>query len=223
MIWQDQDEISAIIQRIGPVVLSTIPAKSGSRASELRRLVGRLLASDSATIDSASFVAEFKACLDEARNVGATWLAMGNVRLAALAESPASLSAKVLVQAIVRLSLAAEARLITDLTFVSRDDVENVARTIGSAFEQAAEVAADQAQAGVYMAIISLQADVTKYLTDQGRLLPRVVQYRFAQAMPALAMSQRVYGNGSRSDELRLENKVVHPAFMPLDGRMLAV
>ena len=220
MIWQDQDEITAIIDRMGPVILSTAP---GSTSSEVRRLVGRLLASESAVTDSASFATEFTACLDEARKAGATWQSMGNVRLAALAEAPVSLSATIMVQAMVRLSLAQEARLITLLSFTSRDDVESVARTIGAAFEQAAEVAADSGQAGVYMAIVSLQSDVTKYLTDQGRLLPRVVQYRFAQSMPALAMSQRAYGTGSRSDELRLENKVVHPAFMPLDGRMLAV
>jgi prophage DNA circulation protein len=223
MIWQDQDEVAAIIQRIGPVVMSTVEARSGADTSNLRRLVGKLLASDAAVTDSASFATEFKACLDEARNAGATWQSMGRVRLAALAETPQSLSATVLVQAIVRLSLAQEARLITLLTFTSRDDVENVARTIGAAFDQAAEVAADDLQAGIYMAIIGLQADVTKYLTDQGRQLPRVIQYHFAQVMPALAMSQRVYSTGSRSDELRLENKVVHPAFMPMDGRMLAV
>jgi len=223
MIWADQDEVAAIIQRIGPAVLSTVTAGAGSSGSELRRMIGKLLASDSAITDSASFAAQMIDCLNEARAAGATWVTMARVRLQALSESPQSLSATVLVQMIVRLSLAQEARLVTDLEFKSRDDVDSVAQTMAAAFDAAAEIASDDLQAGAYMAIISLQAAVTKYLTDTGRQLPRVVNYHVVQTLPALAMAQRFYADASRADDLRNENKVVHPAFMPRDGRMLAV
>jgi prophage DNA circulation protein len=91
------------------------------------------------------------------------------------------------------------------------------------AFNEAAEVAADASQAGVYMATITLQARVIKHLSDQDRVLPRVVNYSFQQTMPAPTLSNRVYGTGERYLELAKENKVIHPAFMPLTGRMLAV
>lgn len=223
MIWADRDEVSAIIQRIGPAVLSTAIAMGSAEGSELRRLVGMLMSSESAITDSASFAAQMIGCLNQARAAGATWQTMARVREQALSENPQSLSATILVQMIVRLSLAQEARLVTLVEFQSREDVESLARIMGSAFTDAAEVASDDLQADAYMAIISLQATVTKFLTDVGRQLPRIVQYHFAQTLPALTISQRVYSDGSRSDELRNENKVVHPAFMPREGRMLAV
>ncbi|WP_166304314.1 hypothetical protein [Bradyrhizobium sp. 2S1] len=223
MIRADRDEVAGIIQRIGPAVLSTVPANVGSAGSELRRLVGQMLSSNDVVTDSAAFATQMTACLNEARAAGATWTAMSRVRLQALSETPQSLSATIVVQMIVRLSLAQEARLVTALQFQSRDDVESVAQIMGAAFDAAAEVASDDLQAAAYMAIISLQATVTKFLTDVGRQVPRVITYRFPQTLPALTMAQRLYADASRSDELRNENRVVHPAFMPRDGRMLAV
>ena len=41
--------------------------------------------------------------------------------------------------------------------------------------------------------------------------------------MPALRMSQHAYGTAERYQELINENHVVHPAFMPREGKMLAV
>ena len=41
--------------------------------------------------------------------------------------------------------------------------------------------------------------------------------------MPSLRMAQRAYADPSRHEELIAENHVVHPAFMPREGIMLAV
>jgi prophage DNA circulation protein len=50
-----------------------------------------------------------------------------------------------------------------------------------------------------------------------------VITYGFTQVMPALRMAQRAYADPKRYAELIAENNVVHPAFMPRDGKMLAV
>ncbi len=220
MIWTDAREVDAIIQRIGPIVLSTAPVTDTTEAALLRRAVGRLLASDN--IEYQPFVERMRISLDLARHAGATLYTMGRVRLAALEEVPESLSAVAVVQAVVRLCLAQEARLVSQIIFASRDDVDATFSYITNAFSDAAEAASDALDAATNIAIIRLQADVIKHLTDVGRQLPRVISYRLGFPLPALAFSQRFYQTGDRADEVIRETKVVHPAFMPLTGRILA-
>jgi prophage DNA circulation protein len=47
--------------------------------------------------------------------------------------------------------------------------------------------------------------------------LPRIVNYQMPINYPALALANRIYADGSRSDELIAENETVHPAFMQRD------
>jgi prophage DNA circulation protein len=49
-----------------------------------------------------------------------------------------------------------------------------------------------------------------------------MVQFAFGGSMPTLVMAQRLYADASRADELRDENKVVHPAFMLPTGMALS-
>lgn len=222
MKWIEAEEIMEIIGRIGPVVLSSVPSKRGLTAASLRRAVGLMIADDN-MIHIGTFAIAFRVCLDLARAAGASLTSMGRIRIAALQEVPQSLGATITTLAMVRLTLAQEGRIVAAMTFNSRDDVEAVASTMNEAFGAAAEVAADDLDAGTYMAIITLHADVTKHLADRGRLLPRVINYSYPTTMPSLTMAQRAYADPSRADELRLENRVVHPAFMPMAGKMLAV
>ena len=127
------------------------------------------------------------------------------------------------VLAIVRLTLAAEARIIAAMTFRSRDDVDALAKVVNEAFSQTELVAADDLNADVYMALLRLHGDITQHLADSGRVLPRVISYKYQMVMPSLRMAQLAYADPTRSSDLEYENAVVHPAFMPLSGRMLAV
>jgi prophage DNA circulation protein len=219
----DRDEVIGIGRRIGPVILATVPTKLGTSIADLQLAVGAMVADEVGILSRTTFSLALTNCLNLARAAGATLVSMGMVRLAALAETPRSLSAIGIVQAIVLLGLAQEARLVTAMQFKSRDDAAAVADTMNAAFSAAAEAAADDLDAATYVSIINLQSATIRYLADIGRLLPRIINYEYPISMPALAMSQRVYGDASRAIELIDENKVVHPAFMPLTGRMLAV
>jgi prophage DNA circulation protein len=216
-------ECAAIIENAATALLSALPSKKGSAGAALRRAVGFMIANAESLLRSNTFAATMQACLDAARTNGTALVPFDRVRKAALAEVPQSLPATLTVQVIVRLALAQEARIIAAMQFTSRDDATAVADAATASFSAAAEVAADELDAGSYMAIVSLQAAVAKHLADAGRVLPRVIDYAFPAVMPSLTMAQRVYSDGGRSDELRDENKVVHPAFMPMTGRMLAV
>jgi hypothetical protein len=218
----EADEVMAMINRIGPVVLSAAVSPKGKVGAGLRRSVGAMMA-DANMTHPATFAIVFGISLDLARRCGATLVTMDRVRKAALAEAPVGLPAVQTKLAIVRLTLACEARILTTMTFRSRDEVDEIAEAMRAAFSQTSEIAADDLDAGVYMALIQLHGAVTKHLVESGRQLPRIVNYSYQMVMPSLRMAQRVYGDPRRSTELINENHVVHPAFMPLSGKMLAV
>jgi prophage DNA circulation protein len=208
MTGDEADEVLGIVKRIGPVVL--------------RRAVGMLVADRNMT-DLQAFCFAFNVCVDLARHCSATLVTMDRVRKQALAEVPVGLPAVETVLAIVRLTLATEARIIAYMTFRSREEVDQIAAAMYVAFSQTSEIAADDLDAGEYMAIIRLHGDVVKHLVERGRQLPRVITYNYQQVMPSLRMAQRAYADPLRHVELINENHVVHPAFMPRDGKMLAV
>jgi prophage DNA circulation protein len=222
MISSEQDEVLALVQSIGPVVLSSATNLSGDSGTALRRAVAMLM-SDVNMTDLGAFQLAFGICVDLARACGATLVTMERVRLAAVAYTPQSAPAEMTRDAMVRLTLAQEARIIGVTVFTSRDDVDAAANILNPAFEAAEEETADDLEAGNYMAMITLHGATTAFLADVGRQLPRVIAYSYAQVMPALRMAQRAYGDPTRSPQLISENGVVHPAFMPLQGRMLAV
>jgi prophage DNA circulation protein len=49
-----------------------------------------------------------------------------------------------------------------------------------------------------------------------------MLAWQFSQVMSTLILAQRLYYDASRADELRAENRIVHPAFSPRIGRALS-
>lgn len=215
-------EVFAIIRRIGPVIMSAAVKPTGNAGTALRRAVG-MLVTDYNMINLPSFAYAFGVCLDLARLCQATLVTMDRVRKAALAENPLSLPAVLTVQTMVRVCLATDARIIAYTEFASRDQVEEISTAVNLAFSEASEVAADDLDANTYQILTRLHGDVVVHLAERARRLPRVISYNHAMVMPALRMAQRAYGNATRYQELINENRVVHPAFMPREGKMLAV
>jgi prophage DNA circulation protein len=215
-------ETMEIVKRIGPVVLSTAHDVTTNAAAGLRRIVGMMTVDYNMT-HVQTFSIALSYALDLARQCGASLVTMDRVRKAALAEAPQSLMAIETVLAIVRLTLACEGRIISTTVFSSRDEAEATATAVNEAFDQAETVASDDLDAAIYMALLSLHGAITQYLAQQARKLPQIVEYSWQMTMPALLMAQRAYCDPSRFSELIDENNVVHPAFMPRTGRMLAV
>jgi prophage DNA circulation protein len=222
MTSDEANEVLGIVQRIGPVVLSAAVNPPASVGTSLRRAVG-MMVSDQNMLNMPTFAFAFGVCADLARFGNATLVTMDRVRKAALAETPKYLPAVQTVLAIIRVTLASEARIIAATTYKSRDDVEAVATAVNAAFSQTEEAASDDLDSATYMALMRLHGDVVQHLAQRARRLPRVISYTNAQVMPALRMAQRAYGDPSRFQELIDENGVVHPAFMPREGKMLSV
>ena len=125
-------------------------------------------------------------------------------------------------QACVNFSLQQLSIVLAATIFVRREDVDAVRLKFNAAFDPAEEIAADEMAQTVYWALVSLHAAVTCHLYQTARPLPQMLQFRFAATRPTLVQSYRLYTNAGRADEMRAENKVVHPAFAPRQGRALS-
>jgi prophage DNA circulation protein len=101
--------------------------------------------------------------------------------------------------------------------FGSRNEVDILMDAVSVVIENVKLNKADSFAAVDYQGFISTAALLIAHLSYAERQLPRVVQYNMAINYPALALSNRIYADGSRSEELIAENQTVHPAFMQRD------
>lgn len=144
------------------------------------------------------------------------------VRQVAVAEAAVSVGAILIRDSLVQYALATEGRILADITFTSRDDVEAVRAVINSAFGPSEDAAADAMDSTVYQQLVRLHAAISYFLTQTAQPLPRMLDFAFNAPMPTLVAAYRLYSDASRADELRSQNHVVHPAFMLPTGRALS-
>jgi prophage DNA circulation protein len=219
---KDLNEAVAVTNTLLTALLATLGGQTGMDGAQLMFLCGQLAANAGDEIAAAAFGADFAACFEQARVAGATLAQFEAIRLLAMGQNPVGIPAIAVQNAGVRFVLVEEARILAATEFTSRDDIDNALAQVGAAFDAAELTAADSLDSGAYEAIIALHAAVNSDLVTRSLPLPRMVTYSYPLRKPALWLSQRIYGDGSRGDELVAENKTVHPAFMPPAGRCLS-
>jgi hypothetical protein len=193
----------------------------GRIGSDLRRACGDLKAYADLYIVKNMIGDKLSDAFELARKSGATLDEFDRIRATILAEPVDTLIGTLLKNGCVSFSLQQMSMVVVDVKFTSREDVERVRKELHPAFDAAEEVAADEMALMVYRALVSLHAAVTFHLSATARPLPQMLNYRFSMPRPTLILSQRLYYTATRADELREENKVVHPAFAPREGRAL--
>lgn len=204
------------------MLLATSNEQKGRSGSDLRRACGDMKARAESYIVKNVIAGKLSNCFELARTTGATLDEFNRIREHIIVEPVTTLVGTLIKQGGVCFSLQQMSMVIVDTTYTSREDVDQVRKEVNDAFNEAEEVAADEMALAVYRALISLHAAVTFHLYETARPLPQMLQYQFAAPRPTLVLSQRLYDTASRADELREENKVVHPAFAPREGRALA-
>jgi hypothetical protein len=214
-------EGARIVNLAADLLLATSTDQIGSTASDLRRACGDLKAHADIYIVKNMIGDKLSAAFALARKSGATLDELDRVRSTILAEPVETLIGTLLKNGCVSFSLQQMSLVVVELEFTSREDVERVRKKLHPAFDAAEEVAADEMVLMVFRTMVSLHAAVTFHLTETARPLPQMLNYRFAMPRPTLILSHRLYYTASRADELREENKVVHPAFAPREGRAL--
>jgi hypothetical protein len=221
MLRIDVAEATPIVQQAMKDLLLTI-SERGRPGSDARSAVGALLADLDALLKNDTLGDPLTDCFDLARKAGMTVPGVVTIYDGVVVAAPNTLGGKLVKNALIFLCGSIGARIIADMSFTSREDVEATKAQVNSAFNVAAEIAADAMDSAGYLATVRLHAATTHFLVETARPLPRMLMFRFAAPLTTLVAAHRLYDDAGRADELREENKVVHPAFMRHSGRALS-
>jgi prophage DNA circulation protein len=217
----EADEAAPIVDRMLTALLATVPAK-GRPGSDARTAIGDTRANAYKLCINDALGPPLDECFDLARLAGSTSAQLNFVRETVEQEAPATLPGKLVRDSGIRLSLATQCRTIASMNFVSRQDVDAIKAQLLQPFRDAEEIAADSMDQMTFQTLVALHGAVTNHLVATARPLPRMVRFEFFEPLPTLAMAYKLYDDASRCDELREENKVVHPAFAPRLGLALS-
>jgi prophage DNA circulation protein len=220
MFKADAEEAVPICDRILNFMLAAT-ATTGRTGSDFRTAIGDFLADAQHIIQDDLAGPPLADIFDKARLAGVTQKQLTQTRVEAAKETPATVGATLIRDSLINFSLATEGRIIADMTFTSRDDVEALNLIMNKAFQDPQEIAADSMDQQTFRALVELHAAISFHLVQTARPLPRMLEFQFAVSMPTLVTAYRLYADAGRADELRLENKVVHPGFMLPYGRAL--
>jgi hypothetical protein len=217
----DAQEATPILQRALRNILGAVPT-NGLSGSDLRTACGLLHADAEQLLYFDQAGPPLSDCFELARKNGATQSQMEWVRQQTELEAPVTVGATMVANSIMWLCLVTEGRIIADMAFASRQDVDALKLVVNGVFADAEEVAADDMDQMSYRGLVELHANIIAFLVQTARPLPAMLAFSFAASMPTLAMSNRLYYDAGRADELREENKVVHPLFMLPTGQALS-
>lgn len=218
----DVQEAADIIVSVTDMLLGTSKQQVGRAGSDLRAACGDMAVNAKKYIIYNQIAPKLAYCFDQARIAGATFDNFNRIQETLVAETPISVVAVLMTQSCVCFSLQQMSLVLAATIFTSRDDVESVQAEVNTAFDQAEEVAADEMAQAAYQTLVTLHAAVMFHLYQTAKPLPQMLDFQFAAIRPTLIQSYRLYADASRADELRDENKVVHPAFAPRVGRALS-
>ena len=221
MLKPDAEEAATL----STLVLNQLLAVStggGRPGSDLRAAVGIFKANAAFLIQNDLSGPPLADIFDKARLAGITPGQLDAVREVAVAQKPVTLGATLINDALIEFTLATECYIYATTTFTSRADVDAALQKMNAAFVPVQEVAADNMDYMTYRSLIELHAALAYHFASTARPLPRMLNFQFAQPASTLYFAYRLYSDASRGDQLRDENKVVHPAFMNPEGRGLS-
>ena len=216
------EEAEAILARMMNALTMRLPGK-GRPAAEFRVAMGNLMANLEDRIDDETVGTELLNVFDLAREAGGTLDSFDDVRLAMLDEqAPVYVFGQALVLGGLVFSLTEQCKLLSVMTFVSRDDVQVMIKRMIPVLDTTKLETAERLDGQNYQNVIALSASLMQHLAVTERQLPRLVHFHFPTRLPSLYLSHRLYWVGSRSDEIAAENKTIHPAFVQATVKALS-
>lgn len=214
--------VAALRAVLDALLASGVDAES-QKGATLRQLCGALSADAVDRVQSGTFATPLRACFAAATAAGATFAGMDRVRQEAQAVTTVDLPVQRVAQTAAVYALAEIANILADTTFTSRQDIDAALVRVNAAFVPAEDFAAGRFNNTVWRSLLALHGAIVRDLTARARPLPRIVSYSVPVRMPLLALSNRLFGDAARADELLAENSdTVHPLFMPASGRALS-
>jgi hypothetical protein len=223
MIQSERGEAKAISARIMTQLITFPLSASGQAGADLRGAMGRYMANFNDLIDQRVLGLALLDCFRTAFLAGATLDSMDNVRTTMSTEAPVYSLGRNVVNAAIIFSFAQQSKIITAMEFKSQSDVDAVIDRMALVVEDIKLDMADFFVVSDNRNFVALAALMIQHLAATRRVLPRIVNYQFPINYPALTMSNRIYADPSRSEELIAENDTVHPAFMQRNVVALSV
>jgi prophage DNA circulation protein len=221
MFKHDAEEAVPLCQTVLGVLLQSTNTQ-GQTGAAMRTAVGDFLATALRQLQTNSYGPAFTDIFAKSILAGVTQAQLANIADIAAAQTTQTLGATLVKNVLVEFALATECKIITTMTFASRNQVNGVKQVLLDQFAPLIETVADQMDQMTFQALVELQAAIINYLVTTEQPLPRVLNYQFASIMPTLVQAQKLYQDASRADELLAENDVVHPAFAPRIGLALS-
>ncbi len=216
-------ETVSIIDSVGAALLEAATTTDIELGADLRRAVGDLVGRAEQHLRSKTIGTALQAAFAAALAAEVGFVGFDRVRALALASTVTSKAAVAARTACIQFALVGISQALAATTFRSREDAKAASARVNAAFDPAIETAADAGNQQAYRDLVGLHAAVTRHLNLRARPLPQMVPYRFARSLPTLIISQKLYGEGGRADEIKDENKVIHPLFAAAEGRALSI
>ncbi len=214
-------ELTEIIDHLTDKLGGTITSDIASQAGSYRYAIGKLHSDFLEYLRNNTFTTELSDIFDSAYDLRVARLNLVNIRNQLLSESATGEIAQSVILCAGALCLATEAKLIAEIKFNCRDDVDVMLDSVRLAFEPFIEMAGDS-DVVTYRSLMLLQSALVEHLANIARPLPRMITFNLAAHLPALTLANRLYYDPTRWNELVLENKAVHPLFMQRQLRGLA-
>jgi len=124
---------------------------------------------------------------------------------------------------IVRRAAALEAAKVSArAAFASYEDAVALRDRVVSLIDDQAESAGELGDDEAFRAMRNLATAVIQDITARGAQLARLTTFTPPATMPALVISDRLYGDTTRADEIIARNRIAHPGFVP-GGRALQI
>jgi hypothetical protein len=121
------------------------------------------------------------------------------------------------------MTMAFESKIVAATTFATQEQAQLMLVQMRDAFAAAKDVGINELDVMAYQVLTTLGGAVVNHLAVVELQLPRLMNYSTTQSMPSLYLSNRIYnGDATRSDEIEVENGIVHPAFCPTTLRVLS-
>lgn len=215
-ISSEEPQLTKLISHICDYMGDMVAAK-GDMASAMRHQIGLLRSYGVQYLVDETFGTNLFECFRLARTLPITADRVAYVREEIYQEKPIGPIAILVVETAIIYCLSTECLFITQMTFKSRDEVVLMMQRMKTAFDAAREQAADRMDSGTYQNLSYLAGSIINHLSRTALQLPSIVQFNYQANMPSLYLSNRIYQDASRSDELINENRTVHPLFMQRD------
>lgn len=215
-VQSEQDELRGIIDRFCDALFTIVPLR-GEAGSELRRKIGIFHVDAFKMLLDRTFAEFLLDIFTVARTSSISIVSISRVREVLLLESPVGEVSTRVVQTGIVYCLAFECRVISSTEFSSQNEVEVEIKRMNEAFDKAREMAADAMDSASYQSMTALAGSLMNHLASVSRQLPRIIKFEFNDYLPSLTISQRIYQDASRYEEIAAENRTIHPLFVQRD------